>query len=268
MSTTSVLPNRNGSAGSATPSLPVPVVHQQADNPFLRGRAEFDSVFADLARGKRNWQLVAFGAVAVAGVLAVGLVTLALHSRITPYIVEVDRLGRAQAFGPAERLKATDQRVLVSQIAVFVRDIRTVLGDLTAQSELVRRAYAFVDQSAGAFLNEYFATPANDPRLLSREFTRLVEVTSVLPVPGSSTWKVSWTETTMPRAPGGLPVVTAWEGYFATRIVPPTTVERITDNPLGLYVTSINWTQLAERAGHNGSDAQASSTSAATGVTP
>ena len=225
-----------------------------ADNPFLRGRAEFDSVFADLAKGKRNWQLVAFGAVAVAAVLAVGLVTLALQSRITPYVVEVDRLGRAQAFGPAERLKSTDQRVLVSQLATFVRDIRTVLGDLTAQSELVRHAYAFVDQGAGAFLNEYFATPANDPRLLSRELTRLVEVTSVLPVPGSTTWKVSWIETTTPRALGGLPAVTAWEGYFATRVVPPTTVERITDNPLGLYVTSINWTQLASRTGHGAAE--------------
>jgi type IV secretion system protein TrbF len=268
MSATSILPGRNGSGAAADAPLPAVISHTPAENPFLRGRAEFDSVFADLARGKRNWQLVAFGAVAVAGILSVGLVTLALQSRITPYVVEVDRLGRAQAFGPAERLRATDQRVLVSQLSSFVRDIRTVLGDLTAQSEMVRRAYAFVDQSAAAFLNEYFATPANDPRLLSRDFTRLVEVTSILPVPGSSTWKVSWTETTVPRAPGGLPTVTAWEGYFATRIVPPTTVDRITENPLGLYVTSINWTQLAARTGLVGGEAQTSASSVSTGVAP
>src|SRR5215208_266813 len=132
MSATSVLPNRNGSSAAASTPAPGEISHPPAENPFLRGRAEFDSVFADLARGKRNWQLVAFGAVSVAGILSVGLVTLALQSRITPYVVEVDRLGRAQAFGPAEKLKATDQRVLVSQLSSFVRDIRTVLGDLTA----------------------------------------------------------------------------------------------------------------------------------------
>ena len=71
------------------------------DARVLRGRAEFDSVFGDLAKGKRNWQLAFFGLLGVTGVLTVGLVTLATQSRITPYVVEVDRLGRSQAFGPA-----------------------------------------------------------------------------------------------------------------------------------------------------------------------
>ena len=233
-----------GSNGSRAVAPSVPT----SESSYIRGRAEFDSVFGDLAKAKRNWQLIAFGAVAVSGVLAGGLVTLATQSRITPYVVEVDRLGRAQAFGPAERLALPDQRVITSQLAGFVRDIRTVLADPAAQAELVRRSYAFVDQGAATFLNQYFATPANDPRLLGREATRLIEVTSVLPVPGTSTWKVSWTETTTPRAAGGSAQETAWEGYLATRIVPPATTERITLNPLGLYVTSVNWTQLGRRA--------------------
>ena len=241
--------NGNGAhlsgAASSGPSV--------ADPRVLRGRAEFESVFGDLAKGKRNWQLAFFALLGVTGVLAAGFVTLATQSRITPYVVEVDRLGRAQAFGPAERLKTTDQRVVTSQLAGFVRDIRTVLGEPAAQADLVRRAYAFADQGAATFLNAYFAAPANDPRLLGREMTRLVEVTSVLPVPGPAagrqgaptTWKVSWTETTLPKGVGGAATAASWEGYFGTRIVPPSTAERITSNPLGLYVTSINWTELA-----------------------
>jgi hypothetical protein len=58
---------------------------------------------------------------------------------------------------------------------------------------------------------------------------------------------VSWTEVTLPRTAGGLPKRTAWEGYFATRIAPPTSAERLSVNPLGLYVTTVNWTQLADR---------------------
>jgi type IV secretion system protein VirB5 len=234
--------------------------------PHLRGRAEFDSVFGDLARGKRNWQLVAFGALGVSGLLAGGLVTLATQSRITPYVVEVDRLGRAQAFGPAERLRLTDQRVVTSQLAAFVRDVRAVVGDAAVQADLVRRAYAYADQGAASFLNVYFTDTANDPRLLGREHTRLVEITSVLPVPGPpmpgvpasgardqeaarlpATWKVSWTETTIPRGLGGAPVVSAWEGYLTTRLAPPADAERITLNPLGLYVTSVTWTRLSVR---------------------
>ena len=236
----------------------------------LRGRAEFESVFAALARGKRNWQLVAFGSVGVSALLAAGLITLATQSRITPYVVEVDRLGRAQSFGAAEQLRLTDRRVISSQIATFVHDLRTVVGDQAAQSDLVRRAYAFADQGAASFLNAYFADASNDPRLLGRDQTRLVEITGVLPVPGApmagapnanaeksagrssnalpATWKVSWTETTIPRSLGGSPEVSAWEGYVTTRLAPPRDAERIALNPLGLYVTSVTWTRLTVKA--------------------
>jgi type IV secretory pathway TrbF-like protein len=261
----------NGRSSAPIPSLSAPAVPSNPDPAYIRGRAEFASVFGDLAKGKRNWQLAAFGALGVAGVLAFGVVTLATTSRITPYVVEVDNLGRTQSVGPAERLGTVDQRVIVSQLAGFVRDIRTVLADHAAQADLVRRAYAYVDQGAAPFLSAYYAAPVNDPRLLGRELTRLVTVTSVLPLPaasgraGATTWKIAWTETAIPRAAGGAPTEAAWEGYFTTRIVPPATVERITLNPLGLYVTSINWTQLAKAERRSPDE---SLTSSPTGVVP
>lgn len=248
-----------GAAMFEAAAVPRNAVAPVGDLPYLRGRREFESVFTDVAKAKRNWQLVAVGATAVALVLAVSLGVTATQSRIVPYVVEVDQLGRAQAFGAAERLRAPDQRVITSQLAGFVRDLRTVLVDPAGQADLVRRAYAFVDRDAAGFLNAYFTAPANDPRLLGRELSRLVEVTGVLPVPtgtpttpaqggsaGPATWKVSWTETTYPRAATGLARRTAWEGYFATRLVPPSTADRIVANPLGLYVTAINWTQIGD----------------------
>ena len=219
------------------------------------GRAEFQSMFGDLARGKRNWQLVAYAALGIAAIESVGLVTAATQSRITPYVVEVDRLGQAQAFGPAEAMKATDRRVVVRDLTSFIRDLRTVTADPAVQADLVTRAYAFVDKNAAGFLNEYFADPENDPRLLAADLTRLVDVTSVLPVPGApagrETWKVTWTETAIPHTAGaasGLSTTSAWEGYLSTRMVPPTTADaRMAINPLGLFITSINWTKLATR---------------------
>jgi type IV secretory pathway TrbF-like protein len=80
-------------------------------------------------------------------------------------------------------MRAVDQRVVVAQLARFVRDIRTVLGDLVGEADLIKRAYAFVDQKATPFLNEYFTGRANDPRILGKDFTRLVEIASILSVP-------------------------------------------------------------------------------------
>lgn len=223
-----------------------------------RGRREWAGAFGDLAKSRRNWQLAAFGSLAIAGIMSTGLVTLATQARITPYVVEVDKLGRPQAFGRADRLQPADQRIVASQIATWIRDIRAVLADPISQQDLVRRAYAFVDQNTAQFLQAYMTDPTRDPRVIGRELTRVVEVTSILPVPGAAssashgelsaprTWRVSWTETDYPRA-GGAPSVAAWEAYLTTHQVPPTVADRIEVNPLGLFVTSVSWTQVSAR---------------------
>ena len=95
-------------------------------NPYLAARAEFTSVFGDLARGKRNWQLAAFGLLGLLGFLLVAYVRLSFQSRITPYVVEVDRLGQVAAFGPAEALRPTETRIYVFQLALFVRNLRSI----------------------------------------------------------------------------------------------------------------------------------------------
>jgi type IV secretory pathway TrbF-like protein len=62
-------PQTNGAARAARPA-------PRTDTPYVRGRTEFDSVFGDLAKGKRNWQLIAFASLTVAFVLAGGIVAL------------------------------------------------------------------------------------------------------------------------------------------------------------------------------------------------
>ena len=210
----------------------------------LAGRREYEHVYANLAKGKRNWQIVAFALTAILGVLSVGFARLALTSRVTPYVIEVDQFGRARAFGALEPLRRTDTRVVIAELAAFVRDVRSVMPSPAGEREVLTRAYGFVDQGAASFLNTYFADSANDPRAVARRATRIAEVTSVLPVPKSSTWKVQWVETEYP-ANGGSPARTAWEGYFGVRIVPPQTEDAIELNPLGVYVTSINWTRTS-----------------------
>lgn len=214
-------------------------------NHFLAARSEFGQVFADLAKGKRNWQLVAIASLALLAVVTLAYIRMASEARITPYVVEVDQLGQARAFGPAEQIRKTDQRVIASQLGMFIRNLRTVFADPAAQRELAQRAYAFVNEGAAEFLNAYFSDPANNPVNLSRQFTRLVEVQSILPVPNSKTWKVVWRETELPLLQGS-PRTTAWEAYLTADVMPPRTTETIEENPLGLYVTAISWTQVTQ----------------------
>jgi type IV secretory pathway TrbF-like protein len=218
-------------------------------NRIIAARQEFSGAFGDLAKGKRNWQLMSFALVAVLGVVTVSHVRLASASRVVPYVVEVNRLGQVTAVGAAQQMEAPDQRLVASQLAQLIRSIRTVLPSAAAagQAELIRQGYAYVAPEAAGFLNGYFASPRNDPRVLGTRLARQVTVTGVLRVPKSDVWRLQWTEVERSTQPGGASRATQWEGYVTVKIKPPTTVDAIQENPLGLYVTTINWTQVGER---------------------
>lgn len=219
-------------------------------NHLITARNEFTNAFGDLAKGKRNWQLMAFALVAILMLITIGYIRLAASSRVVPYVVEVDRLGQILAVGAADELKAPDQRLIASQLAQFVRSIRTVLPGAAApaQAEMLRRGYAYVAPEAAGFLNDYFASTKNDPRVLGTRLTRQVDVASVLRVPNSDVWRLQWTETERSTQAGGPVRTVAWEGYVTVSIAPPATADVVQDNPLGLYIRSVNWTQLAESA--------------------
>lgn len=223
---------------------------EPAVNHIAVARNEFTNAFGDLAKGKRNWQLIAFALAAVLAIETIAYSQLAASSRVVPYLVQVDRLGQVVAVGTAEEMKSPDQRLIASQLAQFIRSIRTVLpaSAAVAQAEMMRRGYAFAAPEAATFLNDYFASPKNDPRILGARITRQVEVTSVIRVPSSDVWRLQWAETERSTQPGGPTRVTAWEGYVTVKLLPPTTAEVIQDNPLGLYATSVTWTQVADGA--------------------
>ena len=162
-------------------------------NHIIAARNEFANAFGDIAKGKRNWQIMAFALAGTLAVVTLAYVRLASSSRVVPYVVEVDRLGQIMAVGTAEQMAMPDQRLMASQLAQFIRAIRTVLPAAAAagQAEIIRSGYAFVAPEAAGFLNDYFANPRNDPRLLGMRLTRQVDVAGVLRVPNAVASRLS-----------------------------------------------------------------------------
>lgn len=270
-------PDAHASASAA------PVPSQVADdgrrNDIVENaRREFVSAFGDLARGKRNWQIVAYVLGAILALQALSILRLAASAHAIPYIVQSDRLGSVAAVGPAEPIRDPDARLVAAQLADFVRSVRSVLPTIaaTAQADLLRRGYALATPSAAAFLNSYLAEPAHDPRLLGARLTRDVQVTSALRLPdpggqksgaeGSQTWRLQWVETDRPLDAGDSTQVAAWEGYVTLQIVPPRTAEVIQVNPLGVRITSITWTRVAGAAIPRAQDSTGTSLSNVGGV--
>jgi type IV secretion system protein VirB5 len=213
------------------------------ESPYLAARTRFESLFRDVAKEKHAWMVAALAELVILIVVVAAYVQLASSARVVPYVVEVDRVGRAVAVGPAEPLGPTDERVIVRDLTLFIRNVRSVSTDGAAQLRMIQDAYAYVDRAAGGFLNDYFADPGNDPRLLAQRLTREVEVTGVVPIPNSETWKLQWIERERSRS-GGATTTTTWEAYVTVKFAPPDDPEHIQANPLGLYVSGINWTTI------------------------
>lgn len=210
------------------------------ENPYLAGRLEWNERYYGFIRAKRNWQIIAVVALVVNAVLGLGILWQASQSRVTPYVVEVDELGQTVVVGPAERTTTADPRLVRYQVAEFIRKARSIVADGAAEKQLLDNAYAHAAGAATRFLNDHFK--AHNPFLRMHERTVSVEVTSVLPLPASDSWQVQWTETHR-GLDGAVLVEERWQAILTVEIRPGDTPEAIEQNPLGLYVTDIQWTK-------------------------
>ena len=73
------------------------------ETPYLSARREWNERYGDYIARARSWRWAAFGAIAVALALAIGVVWQGAQSKVVPYVVEVDKLGDADGELPGRR---------------------------------------------------------------------------------------------------------------------------------------------------------------------
>jgi type IV secretion system protein VirB5 len=214
------------------------------DNPhsaiYLAARREWNERYGDYIAQANNWRLIAIAALGVAAVAVAGNVWQSSQSRVQPFVVEVDKLGDALAIQRADVASPVPVGVVRAQLARYIQDVRAVSIDVQAERDFINEAYAMVDKNGAAltFLNHYFA--ANDPFKRAATETVSAHVESVLPLPGSNTWRVEWREDTVAR--DGRPEFSKhWEATITVSINPPKTDAGILANPTGLFVEASPW---------------------------
>jgi type IV secretion system protein TrbF len=211
-------------------------------NPYLAGRQAWDERYGDLIVRARNWRLAALAALSVAFASVVGIVLMAKQSRVIPYVVAVDQLGRTVASGFAEESQSVDDRLLRSGMQDFVMSWRQVTLDWTLQKRSIDRVFAGIAQGSRAqvAISEWYkaAPPQERAKLESIE----IEVTTVLPT-AERAYEVDWVETRR-SSTGQLIGKDSYKGHFAVALHPPTDEKEARQNPLGLYVTSASWSKV------------------------
>ncbi len=73
----------------------------EPETPYQRAAQAWDERIGSARVQAKNWRLMAFGSLALSMGLAGGLVWQSTHGSIVPWVVQVDKLGQAQAIAPA-----------------------------------------------------------------------------------------------------------------------------------------------------------------------
>ena len=213
----------------------------EPETPFSRAGQLWDERIGSARVQARNWRLMAFGGLILSTGLSGGLVWQSMQSRVTPYVVEVDRLGEPRAVSPAEAgYRPTDPQIAWG-LAHFIADIRSVSLDPVLMRANWLEAYDFATRRGAQFLGDYARTA--DPFANIGERTVAVQVTSVVRASDRS-FQVKWTEIAYDR--GSAAGTSHWTGIITVLVKPPTSTDTLRKNPLGLYVDAIDWSRELE----------------------
>lgn len=206
--------------------------------PYQRAAQVWDDRIGSARVQAKNWRLAFFGALMLSGGLATGLVWQGARGTITPWVVEIDKLGTAQAVAPAEAGWQPSDPQIAFQLARFIEEIRSIPADPVIVRQNWLRAYDFASDKGALALNDY--ARANDPFAQIGKAQIGVDVSSVIRASPTS-FRVAWEERRYEN--GSLASTTRWSAILTVSLQTPRTPDALRKNPLGLFVTAINWSK-------------------------
>ncbi len=210
----------------------------QPATPYQAAEQVWDERIGSARAQAKNWRLMAFGCLALALLMAGGLVWRSAQSIVTPYVVEVDHGGQVRAVGEA----ATPDRPPAVQIGYHLARFVTIVRSLSIDPIVVRdnwlEAYDYTTDRGAAVLNDYART--NDPFARIGRETVTVEINSVVRASDTS-FNVRWTERRYVN--GAAAGLERWTAVVSIVLQTPRTEERLRRNPLGIYVNGLSWSR-------------------------
>ena len=224
-------PDENGAAAEK----------ERAFSPFLAAKQEWLERYGDYIRARDSWRLTALLALIIACASLAGNWHQHIQTKVTPYIVEVDKVGNISAVRALQPDGAVPRRVIQAEIVNIITNWRTVTADIELQKKLVSKLAAYIGGSARGTIQEWYQQ--NNPYQRAEKVLVSVEATG-LPLPVSSdSWRISWIETTRNHTGATLDVI-QYEATVSIVLVPPKTEAQIIANPGGILVTGLNFGKL------------------------
>lgn len=210
----------------------------EPDTPYRQAQQLWDNRMGCALAHARTWRTAAFGALALSGALAAGVIVLALRPAAIPFVIEANQSGEARLVGPATSAYEPSDAQISWHLARFIEMVRGLPADPVVVRQNWLSAYDWATQGGAQALNAMAA--AEDPFSNVGKTTIAVDVLSVVRASPAS-FQLRWRESTYQS--GTLTDVERFTGVANIVIDPPSTPERLSRNPLGLYVHALTWSR-------------------------
>ena len=210
----------------------------EPETPYQRAAQIWDDRIGSARVQAKNWRLMAFGSLALSAALSAGLFWQSMNGSIVPWVVQVDRVGQAQAIAPATADYQPNDAQIAFYLARFIEQVRGIPADAIIVRQNWLRAYDFTTQAGALALNDY--ARSNDPFAKVGKSQVAVEVSSVIRASPSS-FRVAWIERRYQD--GSLADTARWSAILTVAVQPPRDADTLRKNPLGIYINAINWSK-------------------------
>jgi type IV secretion system protein TrbF len=208
------------------------------ETPYQRAGQVWDERIGSARVQAKNWRFAFFGMLALSGGLTAGLVWLSTRGTVTPWVVQVDRLGQAEAVAAAAAdYRPTDPQI-AWHLARFVEEVRGIPADPVVLRQNWLEAYAYVTDKGALALNDYART--NDPFSKVGKTQVAIEVSSVIRASADS-FRIAWIERRY--VDDAIAATERWSAILTIAVQTPTDADRLKKNPLGVYVHALNWSK-------------------------
>ena len=210
----------------------------EPETPYQKAGQVWDERIGSARVQAKNWRLAFFAMLTLSSGLASGLVWQSARGTVTPWVVQVDKFGQAQAVAPAAAdYRPTDPQI-AWHLARFIEEVRSVPADPVVLRRDWLVAYDYVTDKGALVLNDYART--NDPFSRMGKAQVSVEVSSVIRASGDS-FRVEWVERRY--VDNALAATERWSAILTIVVQTPTDADRLKKNPLGVYVHALNWSK-------------------------
>ena len=208
------------------------------ETPYQRAGQVWDERIGSARVQAANWRLMALGLLGLSAALTGGLVWQSARGTVTPWVVEVDRLGQAVASAPASAgYRPTDPQI-AWHLGRFVEQVRSISADPVVVRGNWLAAYDYTTQRGALALSDY--ARGTDPFGKIGRTQVAVEISSVIRASPDS-FRVAWIERRYED--GQLAATERWTAILTIVLQPAKSSDALRKNPLGVFVHALSWSR-------------------------